>query len=157
MSNYFILQLRREYGVIIDSDAFLGAFFMDNRGQRIKVGPWRLGPGHRLQQPSDQSTTLPTNYYKLIDQEGIWVSMYDKWGKYYHHAAGHIPYAVCKANGASPLGMDNFQVEESASGTDDENEEFDGIDDGESIEGHITKRPGGRPLNGNGDHSGDKL
>ena len=105
MSNYFVLQLRQEYGVIIDSDAFLGAFTMDREGQRVKIGPWVLGPGYRPQQPPVQSTILPPDHM-LIDQERIRVPMRAKWEKYYQHAAGHIPYAVCKANGAPPLGMD---------------------------------------------------
>lgn len=154
MSNYFILQLNPEHGVMIDSDAFLGAFSMDREGQRVKVGPWSLGPGHRPQQPSDPSSTLPTEY-KLVDQEGIRVSMNNKWEKYYRHAAGHIPYAVCKANGASPLRMDG------AGGTEDESEEQEfetggiggiGINYRESdIEAYTTRtqRPGGRPLTGN--------
>ena len=79
--------------MIIDSDAFLGAFTMDQGGQRIKMAPWLLGPGYRPQNPTDESTTLPTDY-KLVDQEEIRVSMGDKWEKYYQHAAGHIPYAV---------------------------------------------------------------
>ena len=156
MSNYFILQLKREYGVMIDSDAFLGAFTMDSEGQRIKVGPWSLGPGHRPQQPSDLSSTLPTDY-KLVDQEGIRVSMYKKWKKYYRHAAGHIPYAVCKANGASPLWMED--------GSEEQEFEIGGIggvdiNDGESdIEEHLTRtqRLGGRPLNDKGNHSQGKI
>lgn len=142
MSNYFTLQLRREYGVIIDSDAFLGAFTMDGGGQRVKVGPWSLGPGHRPQQPSDESTTLPTDY-KLVDQEEIRVSMYKKWEKYYWHAAGHIPYAVCKANGVPSLVNENLDGV-LPTGMEDENE-----DDGESeIDPDERRRWGGRPLNG---------
>jgi hypothetical protein len=142
MSNNFALQLRREYGVIIDSDAFLGAFTMEQGGQRVKMGPWSLGPGHRPQEPSDQSTTLPTDY-KLVDQEGIRVSMYKKWEKYYRHAAGHIPYAVCKANGALPLGYDNVDGV-LPTGMEEEDE-----DEGESeIDQEEHRRPGGRPLNG---------
>ena len=122
--------------MIIDSDAFLGAFTMDTGGTRVKVGPWSLGPGHRPQQSSDQSTTLPMDY-QLVDQEDKRVSMFKKWETYYRHAAGHIPYAVCKANGAPPLGIE------------DENE-----DDGESeIDVDEPRRLGGRPLNGKNNHS----
>jgi hypothetical protein len=151
MSNYFTLQLPPEYGVIINSDAFLGAFTMDRGEGRVKTGPWILGPGYRPQQPPDQSpsqaTTLPTDY-KLIDQEEIRVPMRDNWEKYYRHAAGHIPYAVCKANGAPPLEKDN----------EDEERDFEmggiGFEDGDSeLEtGTVTRSPlaGGRPFRVNG-------
>ena len=160
MSNYFTLQLPPEYRMIIDSDAFLGAFTMDQGGQRIKIGPWLLGPGYRPQHPSDESTTLPTEY-KLIDQEEIRVPMGDKWEKYYRHAAGHIPYAVCKANGVSPL----------AGGMDDEDEQdfemggigFESFDDSQSESPlTVTRRPlpvsqtGGRPLDGECNHNQDE-
>jgi hypothetical protein len=166
MSNYFILQLHPENGVMIDSDAFLGAFSMDREGQRVKVGPWSLAPGHRSRQPSDPSSTVPT---ELVDQEEIRVSMYNKWEKYYRHAAGHIPYAVCKANGAPPLGMDDVDGDSpcaSASRIEDESEE-QGFEIGgighipieTGIEEHAqrTGRPGGRPLKGKGSHSQDTM
>ena len=141
MSNYFTLQLQREFGVIIDSDAFLGAFSMDRDGQRVKVGPWSLGPGHRPLQPLDQSTTLPSDY-QLVDQEERRISGYKKWEKYYRHAAGHIPYAVCKANGVPPLGIQD----------EDEDEGESEIDLGEH------QRAGGRPVNGSKDnHSQDEI
>lgn len=130
---------------MVDSDAFLGAFTMDSDkgGQHVKIGPWPLGPGYRPQQPPDQSnpTILPTDY-KLIDQKEIRKHMRIKWEKYYFHAAGHIPYAVCKVNGAPPLDMDAASDVQSCSGevgNEDEESEI-----GESLRrGH-----GGRPLNG---------
>ena len=169
MSNYFVLQLQHEHGVMIDSDAFLGAFTMDRGGQRVKIGPWSLGPGHRPRNPSDQSTTLPTDY-ELVDQEGIRVSMTRKWEKYYLHAAGHIPYAVCKAKGVPPL-VDNtnggsHRTRRMEDGNDDQDFEIGGIGgadiDGESeMEDQVveqgSKRPGGRPLNGKGIHCLDKI
>ena len=84
MSNYFTLQLHYEYGVIIDSDAFLGAFTMDMGGQRVKAGPWSLGfrPIHHF-----------TNGPPAGNQEDKRVFMFKKWETYYWHAAGHIPYA----------------------------------------------------------------
>ena len=66
------LQLRHEYGVIIDSDTFLGAFTMDTGSQRVKGGLWSLVLGHR--QSSNQSTTLPMDY-QLVDQDNKRVSM----------------------------------------------------------------------------------
>jgi hypothetical protein len=158
MSNYFILQLNRELGVTIDSDAFLGAFTMvDGGGQRVKVGPWHLGPGHRPRQPPCQSATLPTDY-QLVDQEEIRISQYNKWDKYYRHAARHIPYAVCKANGASSLGRENVDEERGFEiGGIGDGEPETGVDDGETeIEEHLGMRPGGRPLNGKHDHAQDK-
>ena len=73
------LQLRHEYGVIIDSDAFLGALTKDTGSQRVKGGLWSLGLGHR--QSSDQSTTLPMDY-QLVDQDNKQVSMFKKWERY---------------------------------------------------------------------------
>ena len=153
MSNYFILQLRQEYGVILDSDAFLGAFSMDREGQRVKMGPWPLGPGHRPQEPPVQSTTILPTDYKLISQDEIRASMCIKWEKYYWHSAGHIPYAICKANGAPPLDvetdnghppLDNNRIDE------DEEQDIEtggiGFDQGDSEVDPQPRRLGGRPL-----------
>ena len=129
MSNYFTLQLHYEYGVIIDSDAFLGAFTMV-KGLKLAPGLW----------VSDQSTTLPMDY-QLVNQEDKRVFMFKKWETYYWHTAGHIPYAVCKANRVPSLGME------------DENE-----DDGESeIDMDKPRRLEGRPLNGKNNHNQDKI
>ena len=55
---------------------------------------------------------------------------------------GHIPYAVCKANGVPPLGIED----------EDEDEGESEIDVGEH------RRGGGRPWNGSKDnHSRDEI
>ena len=87
--------------------------------------------------------------------------MGDKWEKYYRHVAGHIPYAVCKAKGVSPL----------AGGMDDEDEQdfemggigFESFDDSQSESPlMVTRKPlpvsqtGGRPLDGECNHNQDE-
>ena len=87
--------------------------------------------------------------------------MGDKWEKYYRHVAGHIPYAVCKAKGVSPL----------AGGMDDEDEQdfemggigFESFDDSQSESPlTVTRKPlpvsqtGGRPLDGECNHNQDE-
>ena len=150
-----MLQLRPEYGVMVDSDAFLGAFTMENGGQRVKIGPWSLGPGYRPQQTSDHpaQSILPTDY-KLIDQENIRVPMRLKWEKYYWHAAGHIPYAVCKANGAPPLDTDSVNEgptcasqTDNGDGDDEPDIEMGGIGFDHESGYTLKERLGGRPLN----------
>lgn len=134
---------------MIDSDAFLGAFTMDREGQRVKIGPWHLGPGYRQQHLPDQSTIL-TSDYQLINQEETRTSARLKWENYYNHTAGHIPYAVCKSNGAPPLDADTPYCDAL---TDEENGEGDiesggiGLDDA----GSETEEPQARPLKGKGE------
>lgn len=116
---------------------------MDRGGERVKIGPWLLGPGHRPQGPPDQSTNSNSRTdYKFVNQEEIRVAMQAKWEKYYRHAAGHIPYAVCKANGAPPLG-DSEEQDFEMGGID--------FDEGESeIEEPLARNHTGRPSDGEG-------
>ena len=122
MSNNFVLQLRQEYGVIINSDAFLSAFTMESEERHIRMGPWLLGPGYRPKKPADQCTPFVETDYELVDQEEAQGPMRNKWNMYYVHTAGHIPYAVLKSNGAQPLVTDDDDedLEPGGKGFDDE-------------------------------------
>ena len=104
------LQLCHEYGVIIDSDAFLGAFTMDTGSQRVKGGLWSLGlwvTGNLPTNPplyqwtTSWSTRIISRYPCLRSGKGTVT--------YFRHAAACRTHSVCCMHGqqAPPLGMED--------------------------------------------------
>ncbi|KAF8972601.1 hypothetical protein BDZ97DRAFT_1913105 [Flammula alnicola] len=93
-----LAQLDPLIGVRVDSDAFLGSFsFANEDGHRQRVGPWRLGPGWRSPNASNESENILHNS-DLVSQKSLVADQYAKWRRYYRFYSAHIPFAVCSGS-----------------------------------------------------------
>ena len=119
---YFLLQLPEKYAVRVDLDTFFAAFSMQNeQKKRIRIQPWRAGPGFRYladdQQAMDVSGDEQASAEEIlddamfVDQRVVRDAMRAKWEKYYKHVASHTPYAVCKPTADVDLDDDDTGVQ----------------------------------------------
>ncbi|KAF8960611.1 hypothetical protein BDZ97DRAFT_1921995 [Flammula alnicola] len=93
-----LAQLDPLIGARVDSNAFLGSFsFANEDGHRQRVGPWRLGPGWRSPNASNETENILLDS-DLVSQQTLVDSQYAKWWRYYRFYSAHIPFAVCSGS-----------------------------------------------------------
>ncbi|KAF8953459.1 hypothetical protein BDZ97DRAFT_1767424 [Flammula alnicola] len=93
-----LAQLDPLIGARVDSDAFLGSFsFANEDGHHQRVGPWRLGPGWRSPNASNETENILLDS-DLVSQQTLVDSQYAKWWRYYRFYSAHIPFAVCSGS-----------------------------------------------------------
>jgi len=155
---YFLLQLPQAYSVQVDIDCFFSSFTMLNdSNERVRIQIWELAPGHCVSSDDTSSLSTPPPvednivHDTFVDQEAIRLEMQGIWDRYYRHTTCHIPYAVCKMKGESPLGADELGIQPGGldSGTKqtgDEMEEADNDREPEvSAPADPIRPPGGCP------------
>ncbi|KDR65409.1 hypothetical protein GALMADRAFT_148722 [Galerina marginata CBS 339.88] len=95
-----LAQLDPVIGARVDSDTFLRSFSFNNaHGNRQRVGPWKLGPGWRSPDASNEPSHNDLLVdYDLVSQRTLIAEKYNQWLDFCNFYGAHIPYAVCSGS-----------------------------------------------------------